>query len=200
MEVTSNECLSKIRSILSCRSCMNVARGFQGNEAQTFIDFLDKVSKSCTRSFNNSRCQTQVLGRSSLDEKLRQRSLRLISKICKAHKIIPASYILQREFIRVGRVYYQGGFADVSEGEYFGCPVAIKCLKMNEGESDRVFRVRLVNLAAIVVAQISLSGYVGRLSIGNICPIRTSYLCWGFPCPQTRIISAFSLSGCQTGM
>ena len=151
MEVTSNECLSKVRSLLSCRSSMNTARSFQGNEAQTFIDFLDKVSKSCAQSFNNSRCQTQVLARSSLDENLRKRSLRLISKICKAHEIIPASYILQREFIRVGRVYYRGGFADVSKGEYFGRPVAIKRLKMNEGESERAFRVRLVKLAATVL-------------------------------------------------
>ena len=51
--------------------------------------------------------------------------------------------------IRAGRVYFQGGFADVSKGEYLGCPVAIKRLKMNEGEPDRVFRVRLVILVAI---------------------------------------------------
>ena len=44
IEVTSNECLAKIRTLLGCRSNMNVARSFQGNEAQTFIDFLDQVS------------------------------------------------------------------------------------------------------------------------------------------------------------
>jgi len=64
---------------------------------------------------------------------------------------MPTSYLLQRGFIRVGRVYYQGGFADVSKGEYFGSPVAIKRLKMNEGESDGVFGVRLVDLVAMTL-------------------------------------------------
>ena len=45
VEVTSNECLTKVRSLLNCRSNMNVARSFRGEEAQAFIDFLDRVSK-----------------------------------------------------------------------------------------------------------------------------------------------------------
>ena len=45
MEITSDECLAKIRSLLSCRSSINVPRGFQGEAAQAFIDFLDQVSE-----------------------------------------------------------------------------------------------------------------------------------------------------------
>ena len=45
MDITSEECLTKVRSLLSCRSNMNVARSLQGEEAQAFIDFLDRVSK-----------------------------------------------------------------------------------------------------------------------------------------------------------
>jgi hypothetical protein len=52
-EITSNECLSKVRSLLSCRSKITVIRGFQGNEAQTFIDFLDQVSKLCALCLTN---------------------------------------------------------------------------------------------------------------------------------------------------
>ena len=48
--------------------------------------------------------------------------------------------------MRIGRVYYHGGFADVSDGEYSGLPVAIKRLKMNEGDPDRVFKVPSINL------------------------------------------------------
>lgn len=143
-EVTSNECLSKVQSLLKCRVNMNVARNLQGNDAQAFIDFLDQVSKLHVPRFDFSpRRQTQVLegSQSCLDGKLRQRSLRLISRICKARGILPASYILQQECIRVGRVHYHGGFADVSKGEYLGCSVAVKCLKMNEGDSDRIFKV-----------------------------------------------------------
>ena len=181
-DVTSNECHLKVSALFNCQSNVDAVRSFRGNEAQTFIDFLDRVSKLCVPSSNNSTRQTQVLARSCLDEKLRQRCLRLISKICKAHGIIPASYLLQREFVRIGKIHCHGGFADVSEGEYFGCLVAIKRLKMNEREPDRVFRVRLFGLVAIVILQtfiyhISPSDYVVRSSTGNIYPIRTSYLC-----------------------
>jgi hypothetical protein len=89
--------------------------------------------------------QTQVLALSCLDDKLRQRCLRLLSKICKARRIVPASYILQQELIRVGRVYCRGGFADVCDGEYLGSSVAIKRLRM-EGDSDRVFKVLAASL------------------------------------------------------
>jgi len=84
---------------------------------------------------------------SHLDDKLRQRSLLLLSKICKARRIIPTSYILQQELIRVGRVFHHGGSTEVSGGEYSGSPVAIKRLKVNEGDSDRAFEVPLVNPA-----------------------------------------------------
>lgn len=48
MEITSDECLTNVEALLSCRSNMDVARSFEGNEAQTFVDFLDRVSKlSC---------------------------------------------------------------------------------------------------------------------------------------------------------
>ncbi|KAF9647235.1 kinase-like protein, partial [Thelephora ganbajun] len=74
------------------------------------------------------------------DDKLRRRCLRLISKICKARKIIPSSYILRQELVRITQYYHRGGFGDVSSGEYLGCPVAIKRLRMNERDSDKIFK------------------------------------------------------------
>lgn len=46
VEIPSDECLSKVRSLLSCPTKITVARSFRGNEAQRLIDFLDRVSKS----------------------------------------------------------------------------------------------------------------------------------------------------------
>jgi serine/threonine protein kinase len=90
---------------------------------------------------------TQVLVHSHLNGKLQQRCLRLLSKICKAQRIMPTSYILQPEFIRARSVQDRGGFSEVSDGEYLGYTVAIKDLKMNEGNFDKVFKVRLTNPA-----------------------------------------------------
>lgn len=43
LEITSNECLSKLRSILGCPTKIAATRRFQGNDAETFVNFLDKV-------------------------------------------------------------------------------------------------------------------------------------------------------------
>ena len=83
---------------------------------------------------------------SHLDDKLRQRGLRLLSKICKAQGIVPVSYILRQELIRVGTVHCHGGFSDVTNGEYLGFPVAIKRLRMCE-DFDGIFKVSTTNPA-----------------------------------------------------
>ena len=82
----------------------------------------------------------------SLNDNLRQRSVRLLSKICKAHNIVPASYVLQPELVRVGKPHYRGGFADVNDGEYLEHLVAIKQLRTNEGDFDKAFKASLINL------------------------------------------------------
>ena len=120
--------------------------------------------------------KTQVLARSFLDDKLRQRCLLLLSKICKAHGNIPASYVLQWQLIRAGEIRYRGGSADVRVGTYMGSSVAIKYLKMNEEDFDRMFKVPDPT-SPITVAQSPASGCVERSSAGNTCPIRTSCLC-----------------------
>ena len=89
----------------------------------------------------------QTLGQQHLDGQLWQRSLRLLSKICKARSLIPGSYILQPELIRVGTVRCRGGFADVSDGDYNGLPAAVKRLRVNKDDSDRAFKVFLIDLA-----------------------------------------------------
>ena len=100
--------------------------------------------------------------------------------------------------MRVGRVHYHGGFADVSDGEYLGCPVAIKRLKM-EGDSDRIFKVLATNLMHYH-RSVFHSDFAGRLSVGNTYPTQTYCLCWGFLYPQTHVASELSPSGCPTGM
>lgn len=86
-----------------------------------------------------------------VDDQLRRRCLRLLSKICKAQRIIPTSYILQSEFIRVRSVRDVGGFSQVSDGEYLGCAVAIKDLKMKQDDFDVLFKVCLFNPPGPVV-------------------------------------------------
>lgn len=82
-----------------------------------------------------------------LGDKHQQRCLRLLARICKAQGIIPTSYLLQEEFLRVGCVQDRGGFSEVSDGEYLGRAVAIKDLKPSNGDFDRIFNVCVTRLA-----------------------------------------------------
>ena len=77
-----------------------------------------------------------------LDGDLRKQCLHLLYKLCKACELLPASYILQREPIRVGSAHCYGGFADVGEGEYLGRRVAIKYLRFGTKDAfDDIFKV-----------------------------------------------------------
>ena len=198
MEITPRECFSKIGALLCCPSRVTAARSLRGNEAQEFVDLLDQVSElQESRALVIDRV-SQTLAQSYLDDKLRHRSWLLLSKICRARAIVPSSYKLQSEFIRVGRVYCQGGFADVSDGVYRGSPVAIKHLRISVEESDGASKVCLSILPHLHSSAFPRN-CVGKSSHGNICPTRTFCLCWAFPSPRILTISAFSRSGCPTG-
>lgn len=53
IEVSSDECLAKVQALVSNRSSIIVIRSFKGNEAETFINFLDQVSKLCVQCFDD---------------------------------------------------------------------------------------------------------------------------------------------------
>ena len=56
MEITSDECISEVKSLLNCPSKVATARSLQGVEAQTLIDLLDKVrtpTMSCPKNLTH---------------------------------------------------------------------------------------------------------------------------------------------------
>lgn len=111
-EATSSESLSEVQSLLCCPTKITIARSLQGTEAQTFIDFLDRVSRSSTThvwTTSEDKSRTQALALSCLDDKSWQRSLRLLSKICKARRVLPTSFLLQQEPVHGGSVHVQVG-------------------------------------------------------------------------------------------
>ena len=58
------------------------------------------------------------------------------------YELLPVSYVLQQEQIRVGDAHCYGGFADVGEGEYLGRPVAIKHLRFGTKDAfGKIFKV-----------------------------------------------------------
>ena len=70
--------------------------------------------------------------------------MRLIRKISKTQGILPLPYILRKEDIHVGEIRDKGGFGVVSDGEYQGNTVAIKHIKMDGKDPDKIFKVTIL--------------------------------------------------------
>ena len=84
----------------------------------------------------------QVLTFPYLDGNLQKQCLHLLYKLCKTCELLPASYVLQQELLRIGDVHCYGGFADVGEGEYLGRRVAIKHLRFGTKDAfNKIFKV-----------------------------------------------------------
>jgi len=107
----------------------------------------------------------QALALPELDGSLRTQCSHLLYKLCKTCELLPASYVLRQELICVGNIHCYGGFADVSEGQCLGRPVAIKHLRFGAKDAfSKIFKVLKLEPARwSIVAQFSHSGSVGKL-------------------------------------
>lgn len=55
VEITSTECISEVKSLLSCSFKINLAMSIQENKAQKLVDFLDQVGRLCVPCLRNLR-------------------------------------------------------------------------------------------------------------------------------------------------
>ena len=130
--------------IVHCQQTVAAARSLWGREAQTFIDFIDRVGDPQLRHHGapQQNPYVQVATLPGLNEKLRNQCLHLLYKICKAREMLPTRYLLQQESIHADSLHRCGGFADVSKGEYLDRRVAIKDLRFGTKDgSSRIFKV-----------------------------------------------------------
>ena len=133
-----------IWSLIHSPSRITIARSLRGKEAQRLIDLIDQVSPvSATHlGADEAYLGCKVIALPELDQRLRKQCLHLLYKLCKACEMLPASYTIRQELIRVGNIHYCGGFADVSEGEYLERRVAIKHLRFATKDAfNNIFKV-----------------------------------------------------------
>ena len=86
-----------------------------------------------------------------LDDNLWRRALRLTRKVSKTQGILPSSYLLQTDDIRVGVDRAEGAFGIVSDGEYQGNTVAIKRIKICKGGSGKDFKVSYLGPSSRII-------------------------------------------------
>lgn len=110
--ISTDERVSLITSIFSDHDEAEAVKRLRGDDAQSFIDAIDEM-------FN------------LLTPRLRRKCLGTLRKTCSRQALLPRSVQIPLCYDRLDNPLYRGGYADVWKGEYRGCPVAVKALRVS---------------------------------------------------------------------
>ena len=87
----------------------------------------------------------------ALAPQYRRICLGALRTICEQQALLPGCIQITPDYDRSDHPQYQGGFADVWEGEYQGGKVAVKVLRMVLSDLDKIIKVfRCINPSKIV--------------------------------------------------
>ena len=136
-----HEAVYLIEGIFTNKDEVKMICDLRGDDAQIFIDVIHKVclvplppewqSNSLTPfALPPSSCVVQVLHLPDLPTRLWGKCLSALCRICSRQAVLPKSLQIPICYNRLGTPLYRGGFADVWKGEYEGCEVAVKVLRV----------------------------------------------------------------------
>jgi hypothetical protein len=129
--LASDERISLITHIFSDRDETKAIKCLCGDDAQSFVDVVDKVFPLSFVNRSGDLELTfvpQVLD--MLAPQLRRTCLGVLRKICGRQALFPRSVQIPLCYNREDNPLYRGGYADVWKGEYNGCDVAVKVLRV----------------------------------------------------------------------
>jgi hypothetical protein len=111
----------------------------QGPELIRLIDFLDEVGSFSLSSFQLTKQTAQILDVAPTADDVFRRCLHKLQTICTHKTILPSSYTISGDLVRVGNdpVAF-GGFSDIWEGRLDGDKVCIKHLRISEQVREAV--------------------------------------------------------------
>ena len=109
----------------------------QGSKLARLVDFLDGVHTLPFAFHQFMKHTPQAVSVISAKHDISRRYLHSLQVICSHHSILPSSYFLSGEAVRVGDgPIAVGAIADVWEGTYLTKKVSVKCLKIPLGNSQ----------------------------------------------------------------
>ena len=114
----------------------------KGSELIQLVELLDEVHPFPSISLKLMKHILQTLDVTPITNDDSRRCLHKLQAICGHHKILPSSYNVSGDLIRVGdEAVASGGFADVWEGIHNGRKVCIKHLRITQQTRQAVEQV-----------------------------------------------------------
>jgi hypothetical protein len=189
MEVrtTENEedAVRALAQILSSKEGRAFVLGLKPIDGVLCIELLDHVRSNppSTTQDTNSLFQIQALADHNLRSSEKQVFLGSLRKLAGAHGRLPDSMVItdKVEFLNSGQCHTSGGFADIKQGRYKGCTVAVKNMRVSElDDFDKIRKVRTTFLRSrdglIPFSRVS----VRKLLFGSRYHTPMSWGLWGY--------------------
>lgn len=118
--------------------------GLRGSELTRLVDFLEEVCAPPSAIFWSVNRTAQALDFIPNTDDVSRRCLHKLQDICNHHKVLPTSYNVSGDLVRIGsHPVTSGGFSDVWEGVYNHKRVCIKYLRITQQNRQAFEKVRL---------------------------------------------------------
>ena len=134
--LVAHECISLITAIFSDKNEIGVVQSLRGDNAQAFIDKIDKVPLHTYSSWNgNPPTQTfnsadQALDLPDLIPWLRIKCLSTLHSMCGHQGLLPRSLQIAPYYNQLDAPHCRSGYADIWMGRHQGLQVAVKVLRV----------------------------------------------------------------------
>ena len=145
LEVTSPTLVPTLKALLRSHDDLKAIYQLTGPEAQGVVDSLNRVCNISliVRILTVVRSTSpQAIDSPQLTESLQKGTLHVLCKLCGLCQLLPTGYVLGDGLIETKLRIGSGGFADVCQGTYGEMRVAIKRLRVDEGDDfTKIYKV-----------------------------------------------------------
>lgn len=143
-----------LAQILSSKEGRGFILRLEPSDAALCIEILDDVRPKPTSTLHGalSLMEIQALAGNRLEPSEKQVFFGSLRKLAGAHGRLPDSMVItdKVEVPKSGQPSTSGGFADIGQGKYKGCSVAVKTMRVSMSDNfDKIRKVRRYNTCTV---------------------------------------------------
>jgi len=142
LNTSSADFLRYLHSLIRHDEVDQYLTSLRGSELARLVDFLGEVRALLSVLRPVTKRALQTLSATSANDNVSRQCLHKLQAICAHRAILPSSYIISNDLVRVGgHPIAVGGISDVWKGTYRGMRVSIKCLRVPRNDDQALKKV-----------------------------------------------------------